>query len=109
MIDLRRSRTRAAVVRELFGFPETEIHVRALARVTGEAVANVHRELKRLEREGWVVARRSGNRALYRVARENPLYPVVSRLVDETVGPAVLLREALAGAAGGQPGASPEA
>ena len=59
-------------------------------------MANVHRELKRLERDGWVVVRPSGNRLLYRVDTENPLYPAVSRLVDETVGPTGLLREALA-------------
>ena len=100
MIDLRRSRTRSAVVRELFGSPDTEIHVRALARVTNEAVANVHRELRRLESEGWVTTRRSGNRVLYRVDTENPLYPAVSRLVDETVGAAALLRGALAGMRG---------
>jgi DNA-binding MarR family transcriptional regulator len=97
LIDLHRSRTRASVVRELFSFPEAEIHVRALARLTGEAVANVHREVKRLEAEGWVVARPSGNRLLYRVDTEHRLYPAVSELVEETVGATGLLREALAG------------
>jgi DNA-binding MarR family transcriptional regulator len=97
LIDLRRSRTRAAVVRELFASPDAEIHVRALARLTGEAVANVHRELKRLEQEGWVAVRPSGNRAMYRVDTGHRLYPAVSRLVEETVGATGLLREALQG------------
>lgn len=97
MIDLHRSRTRAAVVRELFSFPDAEIHVRALARLTGEAVANVHREVKRLLADGWVVVRPSGNRLLYRVDTGHRLYPAVSRLVEETVGATGLFREALAG------------
>ena len=96
MIDLRRSRTRAAVARELFSFPGTEIHARALARLTGEAVANVHRELRRLQVEGWLIARPSGNRVLYRVDTDHRLYQEVGRLVEETVGAAGLLREALA-------------
>ena len=96
MIDLRRSRTRASVVRELFSFPDAEMHGRVLARLTGEAVANVHRELKRLEREGWIKARQSGNRVLYRADTGNRLYPSVSRVVEETVGAAGLFREALA-------------
>jgi DNA-binding transcriptional ArsR family regulator len=96
LIDLRRSRTRAAVVRELFLFPGAEIHVRALARLTGEAVANVHRELRRLQAEGWLTARPSGNRVLYRVDTDHRLYQEVGRLVEETIGAAGLLREALA-------------
>jgi hypothetical protein len=100
LIDLHRSRTRAAVVRELFWSPEAEVHVRALARLTGEAVANVHRELKRLEGEGWVEARASGNRVLYRVATRHQLYPAISKLVEETVGATGLFREALAGCPG---------
>jgi hypothetical protein len=95
VIDLRRSRTRAAVVRELFWFPGAETHVRALARLTGEAVANVHRELKRLQCEGWIKARASGNRVLYRVDTAHRLYPAISRLVEETVGASGLLRDAL--------------
>jgi DNA-binding MarR family transcriptional regulator len=97
MIDLRRSRTRAAVVRELFWAPGAETHVRALARVTGEAVANVHREVKRLQAEGWIEARSSGNRVLYRVDTGHRLFPAISSLVEETVGATGLLREALAG------------
>jgi DNA-binding MarR family transcriptional regulator len=100
MIDLRRSRTRAAVVRELFWAPGAETHVRALARVTGEAVANVHREVKRLQAEGWIEARPSGNRVLYRVDTGHRLFPAISDLVEDTVGATGLLREALAGLTG---------
>jgi DNA-binding MarR family transcriptional regulator len=85
------------VVRELFSYPDAAIHVRALARLTGEAVANVHREVKRLAAEGWVVSRRSGNRVLYQVDITHRLYAEVGRLVEETVGATGLLREALAG------------
>jgi hypothetical protein len=96
MIDLCRSRTRAAVVRELFWAPGSETYVRALARVTGEAVANVHREVKRLQVEGWIEARPSGNRVLYRVDTGHRLFPAISSLVEDAVGATGLLREALA-------------
>ena len=95
VIDLRRSRTRAAVLRELFAAPHEEVYARGLERITGEAVANVHRELRRLEAAGWVTARRARNRVLYRANTQSRLYAAVSRLVTETVSAGALLREAL--------------
>lgn len=86
MIDLGRSRTRDAVVRELFSEPHVAFHVRGLARRTGEAVANVHRELRRLERAGWVLRGSEKNRVLYRVNESHPLYAEMERLVAKTVG-----------------------
>ena len=72
MIDLGHSRTRDAVVRELFSDPQGEWHVRGLARQTGEAPANVHRELERLARGDWIVRRRSGNRVYVSVNTAHP-------------------------------------
>lgn len=95
MIDLGRSRTRDAVVRELFSEPHVAFHVRGLARRTGEAVANVHRELRRLERAGWVVRSREGNRVLYRIDEQHPLYDEMQRLVAKTVGVPRVLAAAL--------------
>lgn len=86
MIDLGRSRTRDAVVRELFDEPHVAVHVRGLARRTGEAVANVHRELRKLERAGWVTRMAEKNRVLYRVNESHPLYDEMERLVAKTVG-----------------------
>lgn len=86
MIHLGRSRTRDAVVREVFSEPHVAFHVRGLARRTGEAVANVHRELRRLERAGWVVRSTHKNRVLYRVNESHPLYGEMTRLVAKTVG-----------------------
>jgi len=95
MIDLGRSRTRDAVVRELFAEPHVAFHVRGLARRTGEAVANVHRELRRLERAGWVVRSTDRNRVLYRVDEGHPLYAEMARLVAKTVGVSRVLAAAL--------------
>jgi hypothetical protein len=86
VIDLGRSRTRDAVVRELFAEPHVEWHARGLARQTGEAVANVHRELRRLERSGWLARRRERNRILCRINDTHPLYEEMRSLVAKTVG-----------------------
>jgi len=96
VIDLGKSRTRDAVVRELFAEPRVEWHVRGLARQTGEAVANVHRELRRLEAGGWLVRRREANRVLYGINRAHPLYPEMRSMVAKTVGVGRVLAAALA-------------
>jgi len=100
VIDLGHSRTRDAVVRELFADPGGEWHVRGLARRTGEAPANVHRELERLARGDWILRRRQGNRVYVRVNADHPLFAEMDALVAKTVGVPRVLAAALAEAPG---------
>jgi hypothetical protein len=100
VIDLGTCRTRDAIVRELFAEPHVEWHARGLARQTGEAIANVHRELRRLDRSGWLVKRREANRILYRIDEEHPLYFEMRGLVAKTVGVGSVLAAALHGVGG---------
>jgi DNA-binding transcriptional ArsR family regulator len=100
VLDLTRSRTRAALLGLLFADPQREWHVRGLAGELGVSAGNVHRELTRLAAAGYVVSRRQANLVLYRLDQGHPLYPELRGLVSKTVGAEALLGAALGGVAG---------
>jgi DNA-binding transcriptional ArsR family regulator len=89
------SRSRAEILRLLFGTNGRELHVRELERQSGLADATVRQELKKLTRLGVIVARQDGNRTYYRANVESPLYPDIRNLVRKTSGLTDVLREAL--------------
>jgi len=89
------SRSRAEILRLLFGPEGRELHVRELERQSGLADATIRQELKKLTRLGVIVARQDGNRTYYRANVEHPLYPDIRNLVRKTSGLTDVLREAL--------------
>jgi DNA-binding transcriptional ArsR family regulator len=89
------SRSRAEILRLLFGTDSRELHVRELERQSGLADATIRQELKKLTRLGVIVARQDGNRTYYRANVEHPLYPDIRNLVRKTSGLTDVLREAL--------------
>lgn len=89
------SRSRAEILRLLFGTEGRELHVRELERQSGLADATIRQELKKLTRLGVIVARQDGNRTYYRANVESPLYPDIRNLVRKTSGLTDVLREAL--------------
>lgn len=95
-----RSRTRGAVLRLLFAEPSREHHVRGIARVTGEAPANVHRETRRLAAAGVLTSRRLSDRVAYRLDPSYAFYEELRAIVDKTVSTEAVLRRALLGVAG---------
>lgn len=100
VLDLMRSRTRAALLGVLFADPAHEWHVRGLAAELGVSAGNVHRELGRLAAAGYVVSRRQANLVLYRLDPHHPLYPELRGLVSKTIGVEARLRAALEGISG---------
>ena len=89
------SRSRAEILRLLFGTDGRELHVRELERQSGLADATIRQELKKLTRLGVIVGRQDGNRTYYRANVESPLYPDIRNLVRKTSGLTDALREAL--------------
>lgn len=89
------SRSRAEILRLLFGTGSRELHGRELERQSGLADATVRQELKKLIRLGVVAARQDGNRTYYHANVEHPLYPDIRSLVRKTSGLTEVLREAL--------------
>ncbi len=100
ILDLTRSRTRAALLRLLFTDPDAEWHLRGLARELGVSAGNVRREVLRLTGDGYLMMRRQANLTLYRLNKDHPLYGELRSMVSKTIGVEWALGEALAGVAG---------
>lgn len=75
--------------------PDEEFYIRELARETGEHPYAVQRELRHLERLGFLIVRSRGRRKYYSLVRTFPLYPELKSMVLKTAGLGDLLREAL--------------
>ncbi len=95
LAELLSSRTRAEILRILFGTSSGALHTREIQRRTRASLGAVQPELQKLRRLGLAEARKDGNRVAYTANRSHPLYPEIHRLVLKTTGLADLLRTAL--------------
>ncbi len=66
MLDLFiTSKTRRKIIAVYTKYPDFRIHVRGLAKMVREDPGNVQRELKKLERVGFVKGAKEGNSRVY--------------------------------------------
>jgi predicted nucleotidyltransferase len=93
-------RTRAAVLGALFLRPESSLHVRELARLTGASPGSLHRDLRTMTDLGLLVRQEVGRQVHYRANVESPVFEELSGLLRKTSGMADVLRDALAPVAG---------
>lgn len=75
--------------------PEQDFHLREIGRLTGVPSGPAHRELKRLEQAGLLVAARAGNQVRYRANRASPIFTELQSILRKTTGLADVLREGL--------------
>lgn len=94
LADTLFSRTRSAVLRELFQ-SENGTYIRELERKTGIDVRQLSRELGALSDSGIVARHRFGNLVIYRFNPDCPVYEEIRAIVLKTVGLADVLRDAL--------------
>lgn len=92
-------RTRAAVLGALFIRPESSLHVRELARVTGASPGSLHRDLRAMTELGLLVRQEVGRQVHYRANADSPIFAELSGLLRKTAGVADVLRDALASVA----------
>jgi predicted nucleotidyltransferase len=97
LAELLSSRTRAEVLRILFGISHDELHLREIVRRSGMAVGTMRDELKKLQRLDLVSLRRDGNRLYYSANVAHPLYQELHGLVLKTSGLVEILRRRLEG------------
>jgi len=76
--------------------PEKEFYQRGIAASTGNALLQVQRALKRIERAGLVTKTRRGNMLYYQADRLHPAFEDLQRVFLKTVALGDVLREALA-------------
>ncbi len=92
--------TRSAVLAVLLLRPESALHVRELARMTGASPGSLHRELRALTALGLLLRQETGRQVNYRANPACPILEDLAGLLRKTVGVADVLREALLPLAG---------
>jgi predicted nucleotidyltransferase len=95
LAELLSSKTRAEILRVLFGLSSGEVHLREIMRRSGFSINAIRNELKKLERLDLVSVRRNGNRLYYTANKHHPLYSTLRVLVLKTNGLAERLRARL--------------
>jgi uncharacterized protein len=95
LLDIVSSKSKAEVLRLLFGVDPREFHLRELARQSKLALRTVQLEMARMVKAGLVTSRRDGNRLYYQANRNSPVYPDLRNLVLKTTGLANVLGTAL--------------
>ena len=85
LAELLSSKTRAEILRILFGLTGGEVHLREIMRRSGFSVNAIRNELRKLERLSLVSERRNGNRLYYAANMQHPLFSTLrdSRLEDK--------------------------
>jgi predicted nucleotidyltransferase len=94
-LSLGKSKARDSILRLFFSSPDSEYYLRELERLLGIPVANVRRELLKLEQAGIFNSRRAGNLRYFSVNTSHPLFPEYRSIVYKTVGIAGTLTEIL--------------
>jgi predicted nucleotidyltransferase len=80
------SRAKRSVLRLILMNQEKPFYVREVARLTGEPLNAVRRELANLEKAGLVTPRSEGTLKYYSVNKEFPFYPELKKIIYATVG-----------------------
>lgn len=87
--------TRSAVLSALLLHPESSLHVRELARLTGASAGSLHRELRLLADMGLLLRQEVGRQVHYRANAAHPVYAELAQLLRKTAGLVGVLRQAL--------------
>jgi len=87
--------TRSAVLSALLLRPESSLHVRELARLTGDSAGSLHRELRMLAGLGLLTRHEVGRQVHYRANEASPVFPELAGLLRKTAGIADVVRDAL--------------
>ena len=94
-ISILKSKTRSSILKTFFNDPEKEYYLRQLEYVTGYSVANIRREMIRLETDGIFQSRDVGKTKSYKLNKNYPLYDEIKNIVRKTIGIEYSLKEVL--------------
>ncbi len=96
LADALFSATQQRVFALLFGQPERSFFTTELITLVGAGSGAVQRELARLAASGLVTTSRVGNQKHYQANQDAPIFEELRGIIEKTVGPAEVVRTALA-------------
>ncbi len=91
---------RQRVLSVLLLHPDSNYHVRELARLTGTSAGTLHKELTRLAQAGLLLRQEQGNQVRYQANRACPVFGELASLFRKTCGLVDVLADALQPLAG---------
>jgi DNA-binding MarR family transcriptional regulator len=75
------SRVRRKIIVVYAKYPDFKTHVRGLAKLIKEDPGNIQRELKRLEKSGFLVSGKQGNSKIYSTDKAFPIFKELQAIV----------------------------
>ena len=78
------SRVRRKILVVFAKYPDFRTHVRGLAKLVKEDPGNIQRELKKLEKSGFLIVTKEGNTSVYQT---NKSFPILKELQSIVIKP----------------------
>src|SRR3982750_3354654 len=75
------SRVRRKIIVIYAKYPDFKTHVRGLAKLIKEDAGNIQRELKRLEKAGFLISEKQGNTKIYFTNKQFPIFKELQSIV----------------------------
>lgn len=75
------SRVRRKIVVVYAKYPDFKTHVRGLAKLIKEDPGNIQRELRRLEKSGFLLSNKQGNSKVYSTNKQFPIFKELQSIV----------------------------
>ena len=75
------SRVRRKIVVVYAKYPDFKTHVRGLAKLIKEDPGNIQRELRRLEKSGFLISGKQGNSKVYSTNKQFPIFKELQSIV----------------------------
>lgn len=75
------SRVRRKIVVIYAKYPDFKTHVRGLAKLIKEDAGNIQRELKRLEKVGFLISEKLGNTKMYHTNKQFAIFKELQSIV----------------------------
>lgn len=75
------SRVRRKIIVVYAKYPDFKTHVRGLAKLIKEDPGNIQRELRRLEKVGFLTSERQGNTKIYNTNKHFPIFKELQSIV----------------------------
>jgi predicted nucleotidyltransferase len=95
IVEITRSKLRKELLRHFFLRPRERFYLRELERILGRSVANIRRELKKLEAIGLFTSQKVGNLTYYFLNKKCPLYHEIRSIVLKTAAFGDIIRDNL--------------